>query len=68
MCGSEISDYLGNQRLTSNQQDFVTEKSFSVPNGKWFLSDFFKYCNIKDLSENNNNPLFKNDLSYTTRI
>ncbi|XP_037028262.1 ETS-like protein pointed isoform X2 [Bradysia coprophila] len=32
VCGPEISDYLGHQRLASNQHDF-NEKSFSVPSG-----------------------------------
>lgn len=35
VCGSEISDYLGNHRIPSNSQDYTNNKSFSsVSNGK----------------------------------
>lgn len=34
VCGPDISEFLGNQRLSSNQQDFANEKNFSVPSGE----------------------------------
>lgn len=36
VCGTEISEYIGNQRLQSNSQDYSTDKSYSsIPNGKF---------------------------------
>lgn len=41
VCGPEISDYLGHQRLASNQHDF-NEKSFPVPSGELIIFSIIK--------------------------
>lgn len=44
VCGPEIAEYLGNQRLSSNPQDYTTDKNYaSISNGEynqWFLFVF----------------------------
>lgn len=48
VCGSEISDFLGNQRTTPNSQNYTNSKSFSsLTNGKSIIFLFlgwYQYC------------------------
>lgn len=48
VCGTEISDYLGNQRLSSNPQDYSNNKNFSpLSNGKCSVIYQFMFIDFK---------------------
>lgn len=43
-CGTEISDYLNNQRISPNAQEYPSTKTFpAVPNGKSSICIFFYF-------------------------